>query len=170
MSKSIKERFEAMRLDMERNEGGAPMSWYNKDLTEKFMGRQLRGSYAEQGVLFWMSRHEQSPEQYKSLVDDYADNGIRFNSTEIINATFPARSDELAVYMDNLIQWGYLTPENSAIVIAGVFPAHIAVKLVSYCSDRGYKLSLPVSVPAPAKDGEVRGGGFIHNHWEHVVV
>jgi len=63
---------------------------------------------------------------------------------------------------------------NHCNIITGVMPAHVAVHLVrridvlndgKWGAQRVSYYS-PVSVAAPAVEGEVRGGGFVHDHWE----
>jgi hypothetical protein len=78
------------------------------------------------------------------------------------NMTFPARGEAAAeVIMAKAKQVG-------AEFVAGVFPAHVAVSLREVLGEEDNPLFLlcPVAVPAAAKEGEVRGGGFVHSHWE----
>jgi hypothetical protein len=75
-----------------------------------------------------------------------------------LNFTFAAFGDEAANEILELSE-GY-------DMVAGVFPAHVAVALAA----RDYKplIAMPVSVPAPAKEGAIRNSGFVHHHWEYV--
>jgi hypothetical protein len=72
-----------------------------------------------------------------------------------INFTFSAFGEEAANEILELSE-GY-------DLVAGVFPAHVAVALAA--RDDAPLIAMPVSVPAPAKEGEVRG--FVHHHWEY---
>jgi hypothetical protein len=108
---------------------------------------------------------------------------IQATSLDVLhkNITFPAYSDG-AVNM--IIEMCNEVKDADWIVVSGVFPAHIAAALAKarvasasrslqeeiYHSTGEmpqafpYGVVVPVSVPAPAKDGEVRG--FVHSHWE----
>jgi hypothetical protein len=97
------------------------------------------------------------------------------------NVTFPAHSEE-AVNM--ILGMCNEVKDADWIVVSGVFPAHIAAALAKarvasasrslqeeiYYStgempkEFPYGVIVPVSVPAPALAGEVRG--FVHSHWE----
>lgn len=56
--------------------------------------------------------------------------------------------------------------------IAAVLPGHITAALAHASHTNGRTpapmcpVMVPVSLPAPAKEGEARGGGFVHSHWE----
>ena len=116
--------------------------------------------------VLWLSRHEMTAEQSADLEAQIA-RSRRAVEIKVIhmNTTFPANGDEAAMMVKTLA--------HEVSHVAGVFPAHVAVSLAHLGLDPngGHNpvigsLWLPVSVPAPAKDGEVRGGGFAHSHWE----
>jgi hypothetical protein len=90
--------------------------------------------------------------------DGYPSQAIAPLKVEAVNMVFPANGEEAAA----VILAAAATA--SCDVIAGVFPAHVAVELYR----AGARLAMPVALPAPAKEGEVRGGGFVHDHWEFV--
>jgi hypothetical protein len=76
------------------------------------------------------------------------------------NITLPARGTEGARALLDLAR------EHQSTVIAAVLPAHVAAAWVMQEYTLEVMLYLPVSVPAAAKEGEVRGGGFTFSHWE----
>lgn len=106
--------------------------------------------------ILWLSRHSMTPDQESALRADY-----QF-PVEVVhrNVTFPARSSEA---VEQIIA---LASDEGIKHVAGVFPAHIAAKFAQDADDRDYHLLIPVSKPAPAVEGEVRGGGFVFSHWE----
>ena len=108
--------------------------------------------------ILWLSRHPMVAEQLEALGD-----------VEVIhlNVTFPAKGYEAAQMIRELAKAHRVTE------VAGVFPAHIVAALYEQCMGpdmlfipSGLKIRMPVSVPAPAKEGEVRGNGFVFSHWE----
>jgi hypothetical protein len=115
--------------------------------------------------VLWLSRHPMVAEQLEALGD-----------VEVVhlNVTFPAVGDEAAAGIRALAK------EHGASTVAGVFPAHVVAALFNQCITagawndqfipKGLKLMMPISVPAPAKDGEVRGGGFSFSHWESASI
>lgn len=123
--------------------------------------------------VLWLSRHAMSAEQLADLETD-PHMGIGFpvgqeTQVEVIhhNATYPAVGYEAA---RQIIEIG---ASYGANIIAGVFPAHVAVQLSRrdrwsnvYTANVLKSVMVPVSVPAAAVEGEVRGGGFVHSHWE----
>ena len=109
-------------------------------------------------VLLWLSRHEMTDDQKADLTE--------YSRIIHVNMTFPADS------RDAVMEIFAKCEEVGATTVAGVFPAHVAVMLMVMAENPRFShnlmgLLLPVSVPAPAKDGEVRGGGFVHHHWEY---
>ena len=115
-------------------------------------------------VLF-LSRHTMTAEQSTDLVNLIIRSSPgEYTSVEVIteNMTFPARAEGASsVIMAKAKEVG-------AEYIAGVFPAHIAVELYRDLAfnDNPLYMLCPVSVPAPAVEGETRGAGFVHSHWE----
>lgn len=112
--------------------------------------------------VLWLSRHEMTADQLTDLQNMQpivADGGAEVLQQ---NMTYPADAGEAsAAIMELAVRLG-------VEYVAGVFPAHVAIELYR---DLGYEnnplfLLCPVAVAAPAKEGEVRGGGFIHSHWE----
>jgi len=83
------------------------------------------------------------------------------------NVTFPAEGKKAAEEIVRMIP-EKVSGVHSIEVVCGVFPAHVALSLVKMRDDNGpvFNVLIPVSVPAPAVEGEVRGGGFLHHHWE----
>jgi hypothetical protein len=76
-----------------------------------------------------------------------------------VNLTFAASS------LDAVTEIMALASTHAVDVISGVFPAHVAVRLASTFKPY-YPILLPVSVPAVASDGQLRG--YVHSHWERV--
>ena len=124
--------------------------------------------------VLWLSRHEMTGEQMADLRRLLEKEGLPDNAefrVVWVNMTFPAQSrDAVEQIRSTADREGFnclrdLAQERG--VIAGVFPAHIAARLA-----RSYNalpaVLVPVSVPAPATAGEIRGGGFAHSHWEWV--
>lgn len=107
--------------------------------------------------ILWLSRHAMTPEQQSALQAEME------APLEILhrNATFPASSMEA---LEMIIS---LAKVEGAAHVAGVFPAHIAAQYARWAEAWEYPMLLiPVSVPAPAVEGEARGGGFVFSHWE----
>ena len=94
----------------------------------------------------WLSRHEMS-EQQAVDVKDY--NVIKENMTYAASGPEAAR---------NILS---AAAQHKCKIVGGVFPAHVAVELVK---QKEIAIWLPVSIPAPAKEGEERG--FTFSHWE----
>jgi len=114
--------------------------------------------------ILWLSRHGMTPAQQAdlfSLVGNDAD-------VITINMTFLNDGKSAAQQVCDAAQ------TNHCYVITGVMPAHVAVHLVRRIDELNegkwgaQRLSYfcPVSVASPAVEGEVRGGGFTHDHWE----
>ena len=108
--------------------------------------------------VLWLSRHAMTPEQEQALRNE-------FDTLELVilqhNMTFPADSVRA---VEEIVA---LAEREQAHVVAGVFPAHVAARFALRADAHNFPmLALPVSVPAPAKEGEVRGGGFTFSHWE----
>jgi hypothetical protein len=110
-------------------------------------------------------------EQLDDLKQSFSDIGnVEFNINSI-NAVFPANGNEAAEQIIKMIP-EKISGVQSIEVICGVFPAHVALSLVRMRDNKvdyfgpAFNVLIPVSVPAPAVEGEVRGGGFIHHHWE----
>ena len=112
--------------------------------------------------VLWLSRHAMTPEQESSLRGEILARELAEEVGEIVhlNLTFPAKGDEAASFISETFKERGFGRDD---VLAGVFPAHVAVALWRGTIDN---IALPVSAPAPAKEGEVRGGGFTHSHWE----
>lgn len=106
--------------------------------------------------VLWLSRHEMTEQQQRALMELLEDS---FEVTAR-NVTFPARATEAAREIISLAKGLEIN------VIAGVFPAHVAAQLALVASNANVEIFIPVAVPAPAKEGEVRGGGFEFSHWE----
>lgn len=115
--------------------------------------------------IVFFSRHTLTPEQIAGLVELNlpSDDGAAWQPEVVtINSTFPAKAGEAsALVMAKAKELG-------AEYIAGVFPAHVAIELYRDLGvdDNPLFMLVPVSLPAPAVEGEVRGGGFVHSHWE----
>lgn len=117
-------------------------------------------------TMLWLSRHEMTAEQRITLP----------HGAEVIhlNVTYPALGSEAASMIRQLAK------DHSVNYVSGVFPAHIVAALMRQCIGpaadyesyvpKGMYILIPVSVPSPAREGEVRGGGFIHSHFEWVSV
>ena len=121
----------------------------------------------------WLSRHEMTKEQLEDLSHFLAPywwvDGQDLESVEHRNVTFPARSPEAVEAITKMVS-ELVGDDEAPLIVCGVFPAHIAGALTRLLND-GYVQALflvPVSVPAPAKEGETRGGGFVHSHWEQL--
>jgi hypothetical protein len=87
---------------------------------------------------------------------------VTFRSDPVI---FAARGYEAAQY---LIE--YARRLGDTTLVCSVMPAHVAAAYAALTAQERHAPSivLPVAVPAPAKEGEVRGGGFVHSHWEFI--
>ena len=121
--------------------------------------------------ILWLSRHAMTNEQREQLVSRRQTFSwkAREASVEIVhlNVTLPAYGYEaVRVILD-------LCKEHEAGVVAAVLPAHVAaawmvrgVRTVPRQFGDDVALYLPVSIPAPAAEGETRGGGFVFSHWE----
>jgi hypothetical protein len=82
--------------------------------------------------------------------------------------TFQAHSGVAQSQIAELVWRKVLFDDHSEYgVVAGVFPAHVAVAISQL--GVGVPVFVPVSVPAPAAEGETRGGGFVHSHWEKIT-
>ena len=92
-----------------------------------------------------------------------------------LNVTFEAESWK-ALEQIRMLCKKHLGSKDYRHIVLGVFPAHIAAAVVQQWHgpdsleniqfwDR-VCLGIPVAIPAPAKEGEIRGGGFVHSHWE----
>jgi len=113
--------------------------------------------------VLWLSRHTMTTEQRASLFT------LIGNDADVItvNLTF-ANDGRFAAQ-----QICDVALARQCYIITGVMPAHVAVRLVE-CLDalngesgaRRLSYCCPVSVASPAVEGEVRGGGFTHDHWE----
>lgn len=112
--------------------------------------------------VLWLSRHQMTPEQESSLREEIRARGFAEEVNEIVhlNLTFPAKGDEAADFIAEIFRENGFGHND---LLSGVFPAHVAVALWRGTVDN---ICLPVAVPSPAKEGEVRGGGFVHSHWE----
>lgn len=117
-------------------------------------------------VVFWLSRHKMTPSQGLSL-SDLLDSDFQ---EVVINPVYPAHSEELEAYIDAVIG-----NEPAGTIIAGSFPGPTAIRMTSICKARGWKLLLPVSVPAtvnahyppiPSPQPSRQVNGFAHSHWE----
>lgn len=111
--------------------------------------------------VLWVSRHELTDEQRSNLAGRL---GLEVELVEIVsvNITLPAHSDEAVPVLDSAVR------QNECDVLAGVFPAHVAGALARRSGWQKVRAFVPVSVPAPAVEGQVRGGGFSHSHWEEL--
>lgn len=108
--------------------------------------------------LLWASRHEMTAEQKSGLAERL---GSELELVSV-NITLPAHSDEAVPVLDSAVR------QNECDVLAGVFPAHVAGALARRSGWQKVRAFVPVSVPAPAVEGQVRGGGFSHSHWEEL--
>lgn len=120
--------------------------------------------------ILWISRHAMTGEQKTALIQRREVFSWKAReAVEIVhlNVTLPAHGYEaVRVILD-------LCKEHEAGVVAAVLPAHVAAAWILRgvrCVPRQFgddvALYLPVSVPAPAVEGETRGGGFVFSHWE----
>ena len=110
--------------------------------------------------ILWLSRHNLTMEQLSALKAESLGNDLEVVH---LNVTFPALGWEAADMIRDLLQ------QHGACHVAGVFPAHVACALVA-CAKDTHTLWVPVSVPAPAVEGETRGGGFVFSHWEKFYI
>ena len=117
--------------------------------------------------ILWLSRHEMSQEQQSALALQLGQVLRLEGAADIVvihlNITFPALGWEAADLIRGLMD------QHDCWDAAGVFPAHVAGALIACSRDAG-TLWCPVSVPAPAVEGETRGGGFIFSHWERFFI
>lgn len=107
-------------------------------------------------TILWCSRHAMTEQQYRDLHID--------EEVVSVNLTYPADAYEAAA----MILAG--ADDLGAKTITGVFPAHVAIALIDLIRERKdgeTELVVPVSEPAKAVEGEVRGNGFVHSHWEY---
>ena len=145
------------------------------------MGNTMR-YYA---AVLWLSRHEMSADQKASLEARLAHSYVAFDYTNV-NETFPAQSSDAIPRIAALVEDHKAANPGKLAIVAGVFPAHIAAGLArasmfgsnSVMAEAeawntgempqtiSFPIYVPVSVPAPAVEGETRGGGFVHHHWE----
>jgi len=121
--------------------------------------------------VLWLSRHTMTEEQL-DVLRDWFDEEI---TVVHVNAVYSADSETAVEELDTLVK------EHDAHALAGVFPGHIAAAYAILHfqqelperyrrNDRNYvPMFVPVSVPAPAKEGEVRGNGFTFSHWEQFI-
>lgn len=115
--------------------------------------------------VLWLSRHQMSAEQHSSLFGSLLaffgeDTMITGMEVDHFNATFPARRRDAVNHIKTLAGDHYG-------VIAGVFPAHVGMALARSIDSLSCALiAVPVAVSASASEGETRGGGFVHSHWE----
>jgi hypothetical protein len=123
--------------------------------------------------VLWLSRHPMTAEQLADL-EAHPHMKVGFSSEQKVvlemvqhNMMYPAIGYEAA---EKILDVG---SSYGANIIAGVFPAHVAVQLCrrnkwanAYTANTLKGVMVPVSMPAPAVEGETRGGGFVHSHWE----
>lgn len=114
--------------------------------------------------IIWLSRHAMTDEQREELIRRrrsvfWEDTSSPMHEIVPLNVTLPAYGpDAVRVILD-------LCDEYGADVVAAVLPAHVAAAwMLRDIAD--VTLYLPVSAPAPAVEGETRGGGFVFSHWE----
>ena len=116
----------------------------------------------------WFSRHQPTVQQQCAFMclqdvtgdDGYPSQGLSTCHISSVNMVFPATSEAAArEIVAHAVEIG-------ADCVGGVFPSHVAISLHEACKEVGLPLIIPVSVPAPAVEGEVRGGGFVHSHLE----
>ncbi len=114
--------------------------------------------------VLWLSRHEMTEDQQASLIRRLEYSVDPFQPADITvvsaNVVFEARSSVARRQIEELAR------EHEASVVAGVLPAHIAGAFARRQGWQAMQVMVPVAIPAPAKEGEVRGGGFVHSHWE----
>jgi hypothetical protein len=118
--------------------------------------------------VLWVSRHPLGDEQRASLQSSIEASYLsRFSPSKPViidvtetNITFPAHG------ADGLQMLCNLASTFDADTIAGVIPAHIAVKAAVVRAKQGLPFAgyLPVSAPAFAVHGEVRQ--YAHSHFE----
>jgi len=125
----------------------------------------------------WLSRHEMTATQKESLavmVREYVGSTSLDPTLDIVqrNETFPAKSGLAVRRLREIAEEEGLFDARNGVkgIFAGVLPAHIAARVArqDYGGIRLPTFLVPVSVPAPAVEGEVRGGGFVHSHWEYL--
>ncbi len=129
------------------------------------------------GKVLWLSRHEMTESQVADLRGMMEGTAYGPMSEVVhLNVTFPSSGLEAAKAIMALAE------EHECSVIAGVFPAHVGMRLASLREEwamyhptegvrkaslqlRSRTIAIPVTVPTSAKEGETRGGGFVHDHW-----
>lgn len=112
--------------------------------------------------ILWLSRHEMTKEQKEGLekiLQNYYGGPVDV-TVDSRNMTFPAKGLEAAIEIVDILLYEEID------VVTGVFPAHVAVHLAEALRSSSTLFFVPVAVPSDAKEGEVRGGGFVHSHWE----
>ena len=120
--------------------------------------------------ILWLSRHQMTAAQLADLrgvlTRDFF-TGASMAPVETMNLTLPAHSEAALDELVALARTHQLCDQWDAQdggCIAAVLPAHIAAAVAR---DRlkstrlACPVYVPVSVPAPAVDGETRGGGFL---------
>jgi hypothetical protein len=115
--------------------------------------------------VLWLSRHEMTEEQRTDLNQlIQSNNDCELGEIVHLNHTFAAKGFEAAEEIATLAQ------QHEVQVVSGVFPAHVVVHIrlsLDRWIEESPMLVLPVSVPVPAVEGQVRG--FRHSHWEVVL-
>ena len=111
--------------------------------------------------ILWLSRHALTEEQKETLLIErrmvHWPSAVQVEFIHL-NITLPAFSgDAVQGILD-------LREDKGADVVSGVLPAHVAAQWMQM--EVKVPLYLPVSIPAPAVEGETRGGGFVFSHWE----
>jgi hypothetical protein len=112
--------------------------------------------------VLWLSRHPLSAEQLADLTHRLG--GV---TLDVIQQNMTFSSDEL----EAMWQIAAATDAVDASVIAGVFPAHVAMQLALHQQQAEFMapnlshktVAVPVSKPVFALDGEQRG--FAHARW-----
>jgi hypothetical protein len=115
--------------------------------------------------VLWLSRHEMTEDQKADLNQLLqSNNGCELGEIIHLNHTFAAKGFVAAEEIATLAQ------QHEVQVVSGVFPAHVAVRIrlsLDSWIEESPMLVMPVSVPVPAVEGQVRG--FRHSHWEVVL-
>ncbi|MDR2092301.1 MAG: hypothetical protein LBP58_03140 [Azoarcus sp.] len=124
--------------------------------------------------VIFLSRHPMTREQIsglqaaRSLPDGRVVAAAPPPAVECRNVTFPASGEDAAR------QIAALAIAEPDTLVCGVFPAHVAAQIALKLAARRATfhaapcVGIPVAVPAPAVEGENRGGGFVHDHWEWI--
>ena len=134
------------------------------ELLEEIMALPELTAKVKPEKVLWLSRHAMTEEQREELIQRRRSVSWRAATTPMheivhLNVTLPAYGHAAVRAILDLCE------EHKADVVAGVLPAHVAACWML----RGIEdvtLYLPVSAPAPAVEGETRGGGFVFSHWE----